>query len=178
VGTRHGGARAGALERWEARRVGDACPFPRKARFRNGDRGSPVTVYLDTSDLVKLYVDESGSAEIQALVDEADVVATSVLAYAEARATFARRRRERLMTTAEAKSVVRQLDADWPRFVTIVCDGELARSGGRPPDEHGIRGADAVHLASFEELLARCDDEELRFSSADVTLTRATRALG
>ena len=111
-------------------------------------------------------------------VDEAEVVATSVLAYAEARATFARRRRERLMTVAEAKAAVRQLDADWPRFVAIACDGELARAAGRLADERGIRGADAVHLASFEELRARCDDEPLRFSSADDELTRAARALG
>jgi len=137
-----------------------------------------VTVYLDTSDLVKLYVDESGSAGIQTLIDQAEVVATSVLAYTEARATFARRRRERLMTTAEAKAAVRQLDADWPRFVAIVCDGELARAAGRLADEHGIRGADAVHLASYEELVARCDDEDLRFSSADDKLTRAARGLG
>lgn len=137
-----------------------------------------MTVYLDTSDLVKLYVDESGSVEVQALVDRADVVGTSVIAYAETRATFARRRRERLMTTSEARAAVRQLDADWPRFMVIVCDGDLARSAGRLADAHGIRGADAVHLASFEELVARCDDEELRFSSADDKLTRAARALG
>jgi uncharacterized protein len=137
-----------------------------------------VTVYLDTSELVKLYVDESGSAEIQTLVDQADVVATSVIAYAETRATFARRRRERLMTTAEARAAIRQLDADWPRYMAIVCDGELARSAGRLADAHSIRGADAVHLASFEELVARCDDEELRFASADDKLTRAARGLG
>jgi hypothetical protein len=82
------------------------------------------------------------------------------------------------MTTAEAKAAVRQLEADWPRFVAVVCDGELARAAGRLADEHGIRGADSVHLASFEELLARCDDEELRFSSADDKLARAARALG
>ena len=137
-----------------------------------------MTVYLDTSDLVKLYVDEPDSGDVHALIDQADVVATSVLAYAEARATFARRRRERLMTTAQAKAAIRQLDADWPRFITIVCDGELARAAGRLAEAHGIRGADAVHLASFEELLARCDDEEVRFSSADDRLTRAARALG
>lgn len=136
-----------------------------------------MTVYLDTSDLVKLYVDEPGSADVQALVEQADVVATSVLAYPEARATFGRRRRERLMTPSEARAAVRQLDADWPHFMAIVCDGDLARAAGRLADGHGIRGADAVHLASFEALLARSDDEELRFSSADDRLTKAARTL-
>ena len=57
-----------------------------------------MTVYLDTSDLVKLYIDELHADAIGALVTEASVVVTSIIAYAEARATLARRRRERLMT--------------------------------------------------------------------------------
>ena len=56
---------------------------------------------------------------------DAHVVVTSVVAYAEARATFARRRRERLMTTSEMRAAVRQLDADWLRFVAVTVDDEL-----------------------------------------------------
>ena len=137
-----------------------------------------MTVYLDTSSLVKLYVEEPDSSDVQALVGQAEVVVTSVLAYPEARATFARRRRERLMTAAETKAAIRQLDADWPRLVAIVCDDGLAREAGRLADKHAVRGADAVHLASFEALLAQCDDEDVRFSCADARLTRAARALG
>jgi len=51
-----------------------------------------VTVYLATSSLVKLYVTEAGDV-IHKLVGEADVVATSVAAYPETRAAFARLRR-------------------------------------------------------------------------------------
>jgi predicted nucleic acid-binding protein len=141
-----------------------------------------MTVYLDTSNLVKLYVDEPDAAptsnEVQQSVAEADVVATSVLAYAEARAAFARRRREKLMTPTEARSALRQLDADWPRFLVIVLGDELARGAGRLADVHGVRGCDAVHLASFEALLTRCDDENVRFSCADDRLSRAARSLG
>ncbi|MGH8694308.1 MAG: PIN domain-containing protein [Burkholderiales bacterium] len=54
-----------------------------------------MILYLDTSALVKLYVREQGSAQVRAHVNKADVIATSVVAYAEARAAFARLRRER-----------------------------------------------------------------------------------
>jgi len=137
-----------------------------------------VTVYLDTSSLVKLYVDEPDADDVQQIVGKADVVATSVLAYAEARAAFARRRREKLMTPAESRAAVRQLDADWPRFIVILLADELGQAAGRLADVHGIRGCDAVHLASFENLLAQCEDEDVRFSCADDRLTRAARALG
>jgi predicted nucleic acid-binding protein len=137
-----------------------------------------VTLYLDTSSLVKLYLDEPDADEIQQLVREADVVVLSVLAYPEARATFARRRRERLMTTAEAVAAVKQLDADWPRFVALAFGEELASAAGRLADAHALRGGDAVHLASFETLVANCDDRDVRFSSADDRLSRAARSLG
>lgn len=137
-----------------------------------------MTVYLDTSNLVKLYVDEPDADEVQQSVAEADVVATSVLAYAEARAAFARRRREKLMTPTEARAALQQLDADWPRFLVIVLGDELARAAGRLADVHGVRGCDAVHLASFEALVTRCDDENVQFSCADDRLSRVARLLG
>jgi hypothetical protein len=54
---------------------------------------------------------------------------------------------------------------------------DLARAAGRLAHAHAIRGADAVHLAAFEALLAACDDD-LQFSCADSGLTRAARRLG
>jgi predicted nucleic acid-binding protein len=137
-----------------------------------------MTVYLDTSSLVKLYIAEPDSEVVRRLVDDATVVATSVIAYAEARATFARRRRERLLTAAEATAAVRQLDADWPRLLVIPLGDQLGRAAGRLADVHAIRGCDAVHLSAFEDLLNRADDEDVQFSCADERLVRAGRALG
>ena len=137
-----------------------------------------MTLYLDTSSLMKLYVEESGGEGIQQLVREADVVVTSALAYPEARATLARRRRERLMTPSEAAAARDQLDADWPHFTVIAVGVDGARAAGRLADTHGLRGADAVHLASFEDLVGRCPDDDVRFSSADARLNRAARRMG
>ena len=136
-----------------------------------------MTVYLDTSNLVKLYVEEPGRDAIVALVQRADLLATSVIAYAEARATFARRHRERLMSAAELKLVVRQFNMDWSRLLEINADREIAQRAGQLAEVHGLRGADALHLASFETLLSRTDDEDVEFSCADVRLSRAARRL-
>ena len=48
-----------------------------------------MILYLDTSSLVRLYVDESGSADVRRLVEQAEIVAASVVAYPEARAALA-----------------------------------------------------------------------------------------
>ena len=47
-----------------------------------------MIVYLDTSALVKLYVQEVGSTEVRRAVARADLVATSLVAYVEARSAF------------------------------------------------------------------------------------------
>jgi predicted nucleic acid-binding protein len=127
---------------------------------------------------VKLYLDEPGASQVHDLVRTADVVVTSVLAYAEARATFARRRRERVTTPAEHRAIVRQFEDDWLRVVAMSMGEELAREAGRLAERHGVRGADAVHLASFASLVARARDDDVRFSCADERLTRAAKSLG
>jgi uncharacterized protein with PIN domain len=54
-----------------------------------------MRLYLDTSALVKLYVDEEGSPFVRSAVERAGVVSTSAITYVEARAAFVRRRHER-----------------------------------------------------------------------------------
>jgi predicted nucleic acid-binding protein len=136
-----------------------------------------VTLYLDTSDLVKLYIDEPGADSVRRTVSEASAVATSGLAYPETRATFARRRQEKLLTPAEHRAVVRQFDADWGRFIVMPLGRDDCEEAGRLADAHALRGADAVHLAAFAALLGRCEDDDVRFFSSDARLTRAARRL-
>ena len=136
-----------------------------------------MIVYLDSSNLVKLYAEEAGSAEIRQLAAAADAVATSALAYTEARASFARWRRERRMTAAGCDAVVRKFELDWARFVVIALDDDVSRAAGRLADRHSLTGADAVHLASFEQLLSRSGDSDVQFSCSDDRLVRAARGL-
>jgi uncharacterized protein len=135
-----------------------------------------VILYLDTSSLVKLYVDEPGSADVRRLVELAELVSASVVAYPEARAALARRRRERSLTVAGHRRSKAALDVDWPRVLSLDVSGPLARSAGDLADRHRLRGFDALHLASYLALAQEFPDEEVRFSSADQALERAARA--
>jgi predicted nucleic acid-binding protein len=53
-----------------------------------------MMVYLDTSSLVKLYVDEIDSEKIRVIAYNTAAVSTSKVACAEARAAFARKQKE------------------------------------------------------------------------------------
>jgi len=137
-----------------------------------------MTVYLDTSNLVKLYIKEDDSAQIRQLVESADVVVSSAIAYAEARATFARLQRMRQMTAEAMRRATDQLNADWARFVIVPANIDLIRGAGELAETHALSGCDAIHLASLETLLVRVDDDDVEFSCADERLVKAARSLG
>jgi len=132
-----------------------------------------VILYLDTSSLVKLYVDEPGSQDVARLLERAEIAATSVLAYPEARAALARRRRERSLTPASHRRARTALDADWPRVLSLDVGAALARQAGDVAERHRLRGFDALHLASYLAIRREFPGEEVRFSSADKALVRA-----
>ena len=134
-----------------------------------------MTLYLDTSSLVKLYVTEAGSEAVRRLVGDANVVATSVVAYAETRAALARLRREGRLTAAKASSAKRAFDEQWPTYLTLDATDSVCRAAGALAEKHSLRGFDSIHLASFAEVARRAGAGDTRFSSFDDRLNRAAR---
>ena len=135
-----------------------------------------MTLYLDTSSLVKLYVEEPGSDTVLALVSRAAVVATSDIAYPEARAALARRRRERHLA---APALVRARDAfetDWPRYLAVGVSPAICREAGALAERYRLRGYDSVHLACYLEIARAAGATSTQFSSFNDRLNRAARA--
>jgi predicted nucleic acid-binding protein len=136
-----------------------------------------LILYLDTSALVKLYVRERGSAKVRRLVTAARAVATSIVAYAEARAAFARLRRERPVSLKRHDERVAQLNRDWDRFAVIELSSALARNAGDLAEQRGFRGFDAIHLASAQWLRSAQPDEVL-FQAFDRRLAAGAESAG
>lgn len=136
-----------------------------------------MIVYLDTSSLVKLYIEEAGAAEVRALAADARVVATSDVAYPEMRAALARRHRDRSLSPAHYRAAKRGLDADWDSYLAVTVTSALCREAGRLAERHRLRGLDSLHLASFVEILRTADDSVVEFSSFDAALNRAAAAV-
>lgn len=137
-----------------------------------------MTLYLDTSVIVKLYIREDDSDAVAAAVADADMVATSLLAYPEACAAFERRRRDKSVKPSALKAARQAFESDWPSWIAVGIDDDLARQSARLAEQHGLRAADAIHLASFERILATAEDDDVRFLCADDRLSKAARRLG
>lgn len=136
-----------------------------------------MRLYLDTSALVKLYVDEDGSPAVRTAVDRAGVIATSALAYVEARAAFVRRRREGGLSPRAYRRIVRDLEADWDRYLVVEVRDPLIREAARLAETHRLRAYDAVHLASAAAVRGR-PSEPCVFASWDLELERAAKREG
>ena len=137
-----------------------------------------MTLYLDTSSLVKLYVAEPDSDTVRTLVDAASVVATSSIAYTETRAALARRRREQALRPAAFTSAKRTFEADWPKYFTVDVTSALCRQAGELAERYQLRAYDSVHLAAYAEVAREAGASDTRFSSFDAALNRAARSLG
>jgi uncharacterized protein len=136
-----------------------------------------VTLYLDTSSLVKLYVAEPGSDAVRTLVHGATVVATSSIAYTETRAAFARRRRERALPAAAFSSAKTAFEAEWPAYLAVDVTPALCREAGEFAERYRLRAFDSIHLAAFATVARAAGARETRFSTFDSALTRAARSL-
>jgi predicted nucleic acid-binding protein len=136
-----------------------------------------VTLYCDSSALVKLYVLEPQTEEVQRQVRAASAVATSAVALVEIRAALSRQHREGRLARESLNTAKRQLIEDWSDLLVILPTDELVRTAADLAERHGLRALDGVHLASFQQLLERTDDE-VEFSSFDDRLNRAARKLG
>lgn len=134
-----------------------------------------MTLYLDSSALVKLYIEEENSAIVRKAVEEADDTATCVVTYAEARAALARRRRESALKEAGYRTAVEALDEDWRAFTRLEVNDGLARLAGVLAEQKSLRGFDAVHLAAALTLQQQVGD--VAFMAFDKRLVEAAGGL-
>ena len=107
-----------------------------------------MIAYLDASALVKRYVVEPGSRETVAFTTRSEMTATSIVSRAEVAAAFARAARAGLVKDDVARNAQRWFLADWPDFVRVSVTEALVDRADRLAWEHGLRGYDAVQLAS------------------------------
>ena len=136
-----------------------------------------MTLYLDTSSLVKLYVQEVGSEDVRNLLAQAAVVSTSIVAYPETRAALARLRRSGDLTPATFAAAKRNFEEQWPAFLALEVTAAVSREAGHFAERYALRGFDALHLASFAEIARRADITDTRFSSFDDRLNKAARVV-
>lgn len=135
-----------------------------------------MNLYLDTSALVKLYVEEQGRPAVTAALSNADIVATATIAYVEARAAFVRRRQEGVLAAVDYRKCVRDLDRDWPRYLRFEVNESLIFTAARMAERYKLRAYDAVHVSAALAMQNQIGDAV--FACWDRNLNSAARRAG
>jgi len=136
-----------------------------------------VILYLDTSSLLKLFINEPGSDDVAKWVAETEVLVTSRVAYAEARAALARAHRTARLSVRSYRSVLRSFEDAWGSLALVEASEPLVRLAGDLAERHALRGFDAIHLASAI-LLQRETGQPVGFSAWDERLMAAAGVEG
>lgn len=133
-----------------------------------------MRLYLDTSALVKLFIEETGSEAVFDAVEHSVAQSTHLLSYAEACSAFARVERE-TGNLGWFEQLRTALDDAWGDLDVITPDEPLTRRAGTLAQRFALRGYDSLHLAAAEACNAR---GAVTFVCFDRRLVAAAQALG
>ena len=99
-----------------------------------------MILYLDTSALVKRYFKEPYSNEVISKWMEATEIITSSVTYAEASASFYRKKRETRLKDDLIRKIVDLFRSDWDSFIRVEVSDELNEYIDRAVAKHPLRG--------------------------------------
>ena len=139
-----------------------------------------ASIYLDTSALLKLYVEEVGTERVARAVEEAEDgrIVILDLTPVEARSAIRRREREGDIASADADRVLRQIEDDASAlFLVQPSTSAVIEEAARLIDRHPLRAYDALQLAGC--LVVRAGmPEPVTFVCADARLCEAAASEG
>ena len=136
-----------------------------------------MIVYVDTSALLKLLVDEPGTDVMLEVAADSPTAASSALTEVEARAALARMRAGGRLTAGQHRATARRFDDLWEEVGALAVDRAVLRHAVALAETHALRAYSAVHLASALTVAQAgpvafaCFDDELRSAAAAEGLT-------
>jgi len=139
--------------------------------------------FLDTSALVKRYVDEAGRAWIRELArpSSGHLIYVAWITGPETISALIRRHRRLDITPLELAGALAQFHSEWERsYRRLDVSPVLIYRAMSLVERHGLRGYDSVQLAAGTEAAAleHARDSSVVFVSADATLNAAADSEG
>jgi predicted nucleic acid-binding protein len=107
-----------------------------------------LIAYLDTSALVKRYVDEPGSSETAALIADAGAAATSIATRAEVAAALAKAVRLETLDARAGRHAQRAFASQWADYSKVPVNESIVARAESLAWDYSLRGYDAIQLAS------------------------------
>ena len=136
----------------------------------NSAAGDPLKVlFLDTSALVRRYVNGSGRQLVLSAMAEADAWCASAICRSEVMLAL----RQLVVHPRQQGTLWSNFREDWAAFWVVPVDGRCLAAAVDIGAAYGLRTVDAVHLAAAERL-----PRPLRFATFDRRQIPAAAGLG
>jgi len=129
-----------------------------------------VILYLGTSTLIKLYIEDADTKTIRLWTSEAEIVATCRIAYTEAVAALDMRFKEGDLSSKDYNRIYESFSSDWNAFAVIDFDDLDA---GRLVKKYGLSRMDAIHLSAARKIQSADHTIDMAFSSVSEHLCNA-----
>lgn len=137
-----------------------------------------MILYLDTSALVKLFVEEVHSDRVRQAVLAGQLTVTHAISYVEACATFARAAHARGEATLFS-ALRRNLDIQWKAWEILNVTDPLIRRAADIAGRYRLRGYDSLHLAAAESAFEAFHGQlPFHFAVFDEQLSDAAKQAG
>lgn len=136
-----------------------------------------MLVYLDTSALVKRYVQEVHSDEVGHLVSHAEGVGTVLIAQVEMASALGKAARQGLFAPEEGERAWRDFLSHWPFYVRLPVTVVMVHRAADLSWRHELRAYDAIYLAAAL-LWSEAIGESPTFVSFDHRLNQAAQKEG
>lgn len=107
-----------------------------------------MILYLDSSAIVKRYIAEAGSQDVNHWITTAHQVSTGLLARVETSAAICRAAHLGWLGKEESRHALDQFRAEWESFARLPVSEATVRRADELACRHNLCGYDAVHLAS------------------------------
>lgn len=136
-----------------------------------------MILYLDTSALVKRYVIEAGSDEVNYATEHAATSGTVIISRAEVAAALAKAIRIGALKQQDALASLQKFRNEWSDLIRVQVTENLVARADALAWEHDLRGYDAVHLAAalvWQETLS----EPVTLATFDEQLWQAAERAG
>ncbi|MGC8764975.1 MAG: type II toxin-antitoxin system VapC family toxin [Brevinematia bacterium] len=131
-----------------------------------------MRVFIDTSSLVKRYIKESGSEELNHVFDVSSEIFVSPITKIEFHSAIERRLVDKSLSKEEFQTVLREFKLDYLNFEIVKFDAMLELLAIEMIRKHRLRTLDSIQLTSakIKEVDRFITSDEMLYKIAKVEL--------
>ncbi len=107
-----------------------------------------MLIFIDTSSLIKRYIEETGSPDVDKLFSEENDIAIAAITPLETHSALNRKLRENTVSQEAYEKAIGFLKRDFDSFTIVPFSPRVVKKAGSVIESHGARTLDAIQIGA------------------------------